>query len=118
MMTPRKDGQTPLLAALGLLVMLTSGCISIDTDLQLPDDAVKPQLTGQDCVNIAFGIGIGNVRMREAMQTGATMGRQTTFGYVYEKQPPTVIRRVHSVTLKEFATLGFGSRCLEVKGEP
>ena len=107
-----------LIAATLILALFMSGCISINTDLQLPDENVKPQLTGQDCVNIVFGFGIGDVSMREAMKTSPNTGRQTAYGYVYEKQPATVIRRVHSVSLKEFAAFGVGSRCLEVKGEP
>ena len=35
-----------MIVALILLVLLTSGCIMIDTDLQLPDETVKPMVTG------------------------------------------------------------------------
>ena len=51
------------------LILLTSGCIMIDTDLQLSDETVKPVLTGEDCVGIYFGIGTGTVRMTEAIKT-------------------------------------------------
>lgn len=110
-----------MIVALILLVLLTSGCIMIETDLQLPDETVKPMLTGEDCVGIYFGIGIGTVRMTEAMKTyhNVQQERQTPLGP--EKgmvRGALLIRRIHSVVLKDVGTLGFGRRCLEIKGEP
>ena len=110
-----------MIQALLIVVLLTSGCISIDTDLQLRDETVKPMLTGEDCVRFYFGIGTGSVRMTEAMKTHHNVQeeRQTTSGL--EKvtvRGGLLIRRIHSVVLKENAALGFGKRCLEVTGEP
>ena len=110
-----------MIQALLIVVLLTSGCISIDTDLQLRDETVKPMLTGEDCVRIYFGIGTGSVRMTEAMKTHHNVQeeRQTTSGL--EKvtvRGGLLIRRIHSVVLKENAALGFGKRCLAVTGEP
>ena len=45
-----------MVAHLFLVFLLSSGCISIDTDLRVRDEAVKPMLTGEDCVGIYFGI--------------------------------------------------------------
>ena len=106
---------------LGGLFLMTSGCVRIDTDLQLPDETVKPMLTGEDCVGIYFGIGTGTVRMTEALKTyhNVQQERQTTLGS--EKgtvRGALLIRRIHSVVLKDEGTLGFGRRCLEIKGEP
>src|SRR6476620_3928641 len=104
-----------------LIFLLMSGCIMIDADLRLPDETVKPMLTGEDCVGIYFGIGTGTVRMTEAMKTyhNVQQERQTTSGP--EKSTvrgALLIRRIHSVVLKDEGTLGFGRRCLEIKGEP
>ena len=110
-----------MIQALLIVVLLTSGCISIDTDLQLRDETVKPMLTGEDCVRIYFGIGTGSVRMTEAMKTHHNVQeeRQTTSGL--EKvtvRGGLLIRRIHSVVLKDNAVFGFGKRCLVVTGEP
>lgn len=51
-----------------VLILLTGGCISIGAELQVPDQTVKPTLTGEDCVSIVFGFGFGTARMSEAMQ--------------------------------------------------
>ena len=104
-----------------VLVLLLSGCVSIGAELQIPDETVKPMLTGEDCVGIYFGIGIGTVRMTEAMKTyhNVQEERQTPSGP--EKvmvRAGLLIRRIHSVVLKDKGTLGFGRRCLEIKGEP
>lgn len=104
--------------AMIFMMLLTTGCIMIDTELQLPDETVQPQLTGEDCVNIIFGIGIGTVKMREALNVGSSQGVQTSMGYVVRKGPGAQIRRVHSIVLKDVAGLGFGARCLQVTGEP
>jgi hypothetical protein len=111
------------LGTLHLLVVATllSGCIMIDADLQLPDETVKPALTGKDCVGIYFGIGIGTVRMTEAMKSyhNVQQDRQTAFGSTKDiVRAALLIRRIHSVVLKDEGTLGFGRRCLEVTGEP
>jgi hypothetical protein len=104
-----------------VLVLLLSGCIMIDADLRLPDETVKPMLTGEDCVGIYFGIGTGTVRMTEAMKTYHNVQevRQTSSGS--EKvmvRGGLLIRRIHSVVLKDNAAFGFGKRCLVVTGEP
>ena len=93
----------------------------IDADLRLPDETVKPMLTGEDCVGIYFGIGTGTVRMTEAMKTHHNVQeeRQTPSGP--EKvmvRAGLLIRRIHSVVLKDNAAFGFGKRCLVVTGEP
>jgi hypothetical protein len=98
-----------------LLALLMSACMSSKTELQKPDETVQPMLTGEDCVGIYFGIATGDVRMTEAMKT-----------YHYVQQGPEkvlvrtglVIRRIHSVVLKDEGALGFGQRCLEARGEP
>jgi hypothetical protein len=110
-----------MVAHLFLIFLLTSGCISIDTDLRVRDETVKPMLTGEDCVGIYFGIGTGSVRMTEAMKTHHNVQeeRRTTSGL--EKvtvRGGLLIRRIHSVVLKDNAAFGFGERCLEVTGEP
>ena len=110
-----------MIQALLIVVLLTSGCISIDTDLRLRDETVKPMLSGEDCVRIYFGIGTGSMRMTEAMKAHDSVQeeRQTTSGL--EKvtvRGGLLIRRIHSVVLKESAALAFGKRCLEVTGEP
>ena len=97
------------------LLLLTSGCISITTELQLPDETVRPMLTGEDCVRIYFGIGTGTVRMTEAMKTYHNVQQGPDKVMV---RGGLLIRRIHSVVLKDESTLGFGRRCLEVKGEP
>jgi hypothetical protein len=109
------------IALILLLVSLTSGCISMETELQLPDESVKPMLTGEDCVGIYFGIVTGTVRMTEAMKTNHNVQqeRQTPLGP--EKvtiRAGLLIRRIHSVVLKDKGALGFGRRCLEITGEP
>jgi hypothetical protein len=101
-----------------VLILLTSGCIMIDTELQLPDEAVKPMLTGEDCVGIYFGIGVGNVRMNKALRAHRYEDRQGKFGYERVRLPAESIRRIHAVVLKDVAGLGCGERCLEVTGEP
>jgi hypothetical protein len=104
-----------------LLFLLMTGCIMIDVDLQLPDDTVNPMLTGEDCVGIYFGIGTGTLQMTEAMKTHPNVQevRQTPSGSEKVIVPGgLLIRRIHSVVLKDSAALGFGKRCLEVKGEP
>jgi hypothetical protein len=104
-----------------VLVLLTSGCIMIDTELQVPDETVKPMLTGEDCVGIYFGIGTGTVRMTEAMKTYHNVQdeRQTPSGpKKVMVRGGLLIRHIHSVVLKDNAAFGFGKRCLEIKGEP
>ncbi|HZH49248.1 MAG TPA: hypothetical protein VFD86_05725 [Nitrospira sp.] len=56
--------------------------------------------------------------MRDAMQSRPYVERQTAHGSIRERQAPAMIRRVHSVILKDVAGFGFGSRCLEISGEP
>ena len=104
-----------------VLILLLSGCMMNDTELQVPDQSVKPMLTGEDCVPIIFGMSIGTVSMTEATKTyhNVQQERETTLG----REKVTVragllIRRIHSVVLKDEGALGFGRRCLEVKGEP
>jgi hypothetical protein len=104
-----------------LLMLLLSGCMSAKTELQMPDETVRPMLTGEDCVGIYFGIATGTARMSEAMKTyhNVQQERQTSSG----SEKVTVlsgllIRRIHSVVLKDEGALGFGRRCLEVTGEP
>lgn len=99
-----------------LVALLLSGCIMIDTKLQLPDPNVKPTLTGEDCVSI-LGFGIGTVRMGEAMQGRHFVSQPGTYGQMV-RVPDAPIRRIHSVLLKESTGLFFGQRCLEVTGEP
>lgn len=105
--------------ALGVVVLLilTTACMNVDKELQLPDETVKPMLTGEDCVGIYFGIVTGTVQMTEATKSYHNV--QHTVG----SEKVTVragmrIQRIHSVVLKDRGTLGFGSRCLEVTGEP
>jgi hypothetical protein len=69
-------------------------------------------------VTIFLGFGVGTVRMRDAMQSRPYVERQTAHGSIRERQAPAMIRRVHSVILKDVAGFGFGSRCLEISGEP
>ena len=93
----------------------------IDADLRLSDETVKPMLTGEDCVRIYFGIGIGSVRMTEAMKTHHNVQEvlQTTSGLErVTVRGGLLIRRIHSVVLKDNAVFGFGKRCLVVTGEP
>jgi len=102
-----------------VFILLMTGCIMIDADLQLPDASVKPLLTGEDCVGIYFGIGIGNVRMSKALHAKRYEDRQGRFGYESVRLPDETIRRIHSVVLKDrVGFVGFGERCLEVTGEP
>ena len=104
-----------------LIFLLMSGCIMIDADLRLSDETVKPMLTGEDCVRIYFGIGIGSVRMTEAMKTHHNVQEvlQTTSGLErVTVRGGLLIRRIHSVVLKDNAVFGFGKRCLVVTGEP
>lgn len=101
-----------------VLVFLLSDCVSIDIELQMPDETVKPMLTGEDCVSIILGFGLGTVRMREAMQTQPIVERQTAYGSVRERQKVTTIRHVHSMMLKEETAFVMGRRCLVVTGEP
>jgi len=104
-----------------LIFLLMSGCIMIDADLRLPDETVKPMLTGEDCVGIYFGIGTGTVRMTEAMKTHHNVQEvlQTTSGLErVTVRGGLLIRRIHSVVLKDNAVFGFGKRCLVVTGEP
>ena len=105
-----------MIPAIILFVLLTSGCIMIDTELQVPDQNVKPILTGKDCVLIIFGFGFGTVRMGEAMKTEQYAERQSAFEKVRVAGPP--LRRIHSIILKDEEILFFGHRCLEIKGEP
>jgi hypothetical protein len=100
-------------------MLLMTSCIMIDAELQVPDETVKPELTGEDCVPIIFGIGIGTVRMQDALHVGNLEGTQTSLGYVYNKGSDVRIRRVHSIVLQDRAGfLGFGARCVQVTGEP
>lgn len=104
-----------------VLILLISGCMHSKTEVQKPDETVQPMLTGEDCVGIYFGIATGTVRMTEAMKTyhNVQQERQTPLGP--EKgmvRGALLIRRIHSVVLKDVGTLGFGRRCLEIKGEP
>ena len=104
-----------------LIFLLMSGCIMIDADLRLPDETVKPMLTGEDCVGIYFGIGTGTVRMTEAMKTHHNIQEELQTSSGPEKitvRGGLLIRRVHSVVLKDNAVFGFGKRCLVVTGEP
>jgi len=108
-----------MIGAIILLVLLTGGCISIDTELQVPDQTVKPTLTGEDCVSIVLGIGVGTVRMSEAMKHGKQYGEQETpYGPERITTAEAPIRRIHSVMLRDDAGFGFGSRCIQIKGEP
>ena len=66
-----------------------------------------------DCVSIFLGFGV-----RDAMQSRPYVEQQTAYGSIRERQAPALIRRVHSVILKDVAGFGFGSRCLEFSGEP
>lgn len=90
----------------------------VDTDLQARDETVKPLLTGEDCVYMAFGIQIGNVRMSNALHGKRYEDRQGKFGYEQVRLPDELIRHIHSVVLIDRFGLGFGHRCLEVSGEP
>jgi hypothetical protein len=110
------DKKRPMLMV--LLILLMSGCIMIDTELQLPDETVKPVLTGEDCVGIYLGIGVGNVRMHRALRAHRYEDRQGQFGYERVRLPDQSISRIHSVILKDVTGLGFGQRCLEITGEP
>ena len=104
-----------------LLVLLSTGCIMIDMELQVPDQTVQPMLTGEDCVSFYFGIGTGTVRMTEAMKTyhNVQQQRQSTSGPdKVTVRGALLIRRIHSVVLRDQGALGFGRRCIEIKGEP
>jgi hypothetical protein len=104
-----------------LLALLMSGCMSSKTELQKPDETVQPMLTGEDCVGIYFGIATGDVRMTEAMKTHHNVQevRQTSSGTErVTVHGGLLIRRIHSVVLKDNAVFGFGERCLVVTGEP
>jgi len=101
-----------------LLSVLLSGCILIDTELRMPDETVQPRLTGEDCVPIILGIGIGTARMRDAMRAAPIEEKQTAWGYQYTKGPEVQIARVHRMILKDGAAFGFGWRCIQVTGEP
>ena len=102
-----------MIAAILVLVLL-NGCVTI-TELQPPDETVKPMLTGKDCVGIYFGIDTGTVRMTEAMKTYHNVQQGPEKVMV---RSGLLIRRIHSVVLKDTSALGFGQRCLEVTGEP
>ena len=95
--------------------------MSAETALQKPDETVQPMLTGEDCVGIYFGIAIGTVRMTEAVKTYHNVQEERRSSSGPEKvtvRSGLLIRRIHSVVLKDEGVLGFGSRCLEVTGEP
>lgn len=98
-----------------VLILLISGCMHSKTEVQKPDETVQPMLTGEDCVGIYFGIATGTVRMTEAMKTYHNVQQGPEKVWV---RSGLLIRRIHSVVLKDEGVLGFGSRCLEVKGEP
>ena len=106
-----------MIAAILILVLLTSGCINVDKELQVPDETVQPILTGEDCVGIYFGMVTGTVQMTEAMKSYHNIP-QIVGSERVTVRGGLLIRRIHSVVLKDRGALGFGSRCLEVKGEP
>lgn len=95
-----------------IVSLLLAGCISIDTELQLPNAGVLPTLTGEDCVDIILGFGFGTVHVRDAMRSHT----ERYYGAPRIANGP-MINRVHSIVLKDEAGLGFGRRCIEVKGE-
>jgi hypothetical protein len=95
-----------------LLLLLISGCISIRTELQPPNAAVKPVLEGSDCTPIILGIGIGTNTYANALHDGQPHGSYQSL------TPSQTIKSIHSARLDEGAFLMFGSRCLEVTGEP
>ena len=51
-------------------------------ELQVPNQTVRPMLTGEDCVPLIFGISIATVRITEALKTyhNVRQERQTTLG--------------------------------------
>src|SRR4030095_15317273 len=93
-----------------LIFLLMSGCIMIDADLRLPDETVKPMLTGEDCVRIYFGIGTGSVRRTEAMKTHHNVQEvlQTTSGLErVTVRGGLLIRRLPLIILKDKSLFGF-----------
>ena len=100
-----------------VLLLLTTGCINVDTALRLPDETVQPMLTGEDCVGIYFGIATGTVQMTEAMKSYHNV-QQTLGSEKVTVRGGLLIRRIHSVVLKERGFFGFGERCIVVTGEP
>jgi hypothetical protein len=106
-----------MIAAIILVVLLANGCINVNKELQVPDETVKPILTGEDCVGIYFGIVTGTVQMTEAMKSYHNI-QQIVGSERVTVRGGLLIRRIHSVVLKDRGALGFGRRCLEIKGEP
>ena len=118
MITDISDFHKIFQKSLLVLVLLTTSCIMIDIELQLPDQTVKPLLIGKDCVGIYLGFGFGTVKMSEALLSRKYEERQGTFSYEAVRLPDAHIRRIHSVLLKDQTMFAFGQRCLEIKGEP
>ena len=81
-----------MIAVILLLAFLMSGCVMIDTDLQLPDETVKPLLAGNDCIGMYFGIQIGSVQMNGALHAKRYEDRQSRFGYEQVRLPDELIR--------------------------
>ena len=102
-----------MIVAVVLLVVLMTGCIMIDMDLQMPNEAVQPTLHGSDCVPIILGFGIGTIHLQQALVSEKRFADPTR-GSVRGPR----IRKIHSLQMTDVAGLGFGERCLKVTGEP
>ena len=98
--------------ALMLTALACSSCTNIAWEIQQPNPAAKPVLSGSDCVDTYFGMGSGTATFSNAMQRGVhiDINKEWT-GY-------TPIRTIHSVRLTSSAFLFFNTNCLKITGEP
>lgn len=99
-------------AALLLAALTCSSCTNIAWEIQQPNPAVKPVLSGQDCVDTFFGMGSGTAKFENALRRGIShdLNKEWT-GYV-------PIRTIHSVRLTSSAFMVFNTNCLHITGEP
>ena len=97
-----------------LAASVLTGCVSITTDLQPVNADVQPALVGEDCSPIVLGFGFGHNTVATAQRDSIRRAEKFE-GFQQISTPITKIRVVRYV---ENTLVMFGTRCLEVVGEP
>jgi hypothetical protein len=100
--------------AIVLAVGVLTGCVSISTDLQPVNPDVQPALVGEDCSPIVLGFGFGHNTVAQAQKDNLRgEGKFDGFGRV-----STPITKIRVTRYVENTMVFFGTRCVEVVGEP
>ena len=101
-----------------VVAALCAGCINITTELQPPNEDVKPLLEGEDCTPVILSMGLGTNTIERAKKDGRPLEGTEEFRSRFKLDGPTTINRIRTIHVTDFYILLIGSRCLQVIGEP